>query len=366
MQIPKRFLTPKTILPTGGLLVTTAIYSNEEEAVKPEGLDKLKTLKITKQLNFHPPQNPIILCHGLSGFSTLQLIPSFQQLKAFVEKATNSSTPLSQTPIEAALCVDYWHGIKQKLESSGCKVFIAKVAPYGSISQRAKVLNVYINEICKENDFKEVNLVAHSMGGLDCRYLISAIPDEAKQYKVCSLTTLSTPHHGSVVADYLLHNLKLDKFVSNDGVVRIIPPAFGQLTTDYLKGFNERHPPDENVAYFSFGAYFWPKWYNFFYLTWRIVFFSSTVLEDRMSDGLVSINSSKYGHYLGTLKNVDHLTLINWLDITKKLKVNSWFSDNDVLHNTNSQDLAQKDDNDDFDILDLYVKICDDLGKRGF
>lgn len=363
----RRLLTTKVLIPTSGLVVATAIYNTEEEEiVKPEGWDKIKTLKITKQSNFHPPQNPIILCHGLSGFSSLQIIPSFQQIKLLITNTINKSTSLTdKEPLHAILSVDYWHGIKQKLESNGCKVYIAKVAPYGSIAQRAKLLNKYINHICEENNFEKVNLVAHSMGGLDCRYLISAIPKEEKKYTVCSLTTISTPHHGSVVADYFLYKLNLDRFVSDDGTVRIIPPAFGQLTTNYLTKFNEKYQKDDDVNYYSYGAYFWPNWYNFFYLTWKIIFNSSNNLEDRMNDGLVSIRSSKYGEYLGTLKNADHLTLINWLDLSKKMKMDSWFSNEDVLQTTSSNKIVDKDDADDLDILDFYVKICDDLGKRG-
>jgi triacylglycerol lipase len=42
--------------------------------------------------------------------------------------------------------------------------------------------------------------MAHSMGGLDCRYLISRIkPDD---YTPLSLTTISTPHRGSPFMDW--------------------------------------------------------------------------------------------------------------------------------------------------------------------
>src|SRR5438874_2494875 len=44
----------------------------------------------------------------------------------------------------------------------------------------------------------KVNLVAPSMGGLDCRDMISSL---GMADKVASLTTVGTPHHGSPVAD---------------------------------------------------------------------------------------------------------------------------------------------------------------------
>jgi triacylglycerol lipase len=45
-----------------------------------------------------------------------------------------------------------------------------------------------------------VNQMAHSMGGLDCRYLISKVRPE--EYTPLSLTTISTPHHGSPFMDW--------------------------------------------------------------------------------------------------------------------------------------------------------------------
>jgi triacylglycerol lipase len=44
-----------------------------------------------------------------------------------------------------------------------------------------------------------VNLMAHSMGGLDCRYLISKVRPE--EYTSLSLTIVLTPHHGSPFMD---------------------------------------------------------------------------------------------------------------------------------------------------------------------
>jgi triacylglycerol lipase len=41
--------------------------------------------------------------------------------------------------------------------------------------------------------------MAHSMGGLDCRYLISKVRPE--EYTPLSLKTISTPHHGSPFMD---------------------------------------------------------------------------------------------------------------------------------------------------------------------
>ena len=48
-----------------------------------------------------------------------------------------------------------------------------------------------------------VNLVAHSMGGLDARYLITHL-NMAEQVR--SLTTVSTPHRGTYLVDWFFQN----------------------------------------------------------------------------------------------------------------------------------------------------------------
>ena len=57
----------------------------------------------------------------------------------------------------------------------------------------------------------KVNIIAHSKGGLDSRYAISKLGSD--KY-VASLTTINTPHHGCLFAEYLL-NTAPEKFVKS-------------------------------------------------------------------------------------------------------------------------------------------------------
>ena len=85
-----------------------------------------------------------------------------------------------------------------------------------------------------------------------------------------------------------------------------------------MKKFNQSVKDDPNVQYFSFGARFNPRWYNLFSLTWLVMKYE--IKKDKArelrrlidNDGLVSVESSKWGQYIGTLDEVDHLDLINW------------------------------------------------------
>ena len=53
-----------------------------------------------------------------------------------------------------------------------------------------------------ETGAEKVNIIAHSKGGLDCRYAMAKL---GMAPYVASLTTVNTPHIGCVFADYLLH-----------------------------------------------------------------------------------------------------------------------------------------------------------------
>ena len=115
----------------------------------------------------------------------------------------------------------------------GVEVLIGKVPSSGSIEERATVLCGLIE---KRFPGREVNLIGHSMGGLDCRYLISQIPHSERTFVVKSLTTIATPHLGSSFADFLLEDvIGLERAEGILGSVRSLGAvggeAFAELTT---------------------------------------------------------------------------------------------------------------------------------------
>ena len=91
--------------------------------------------------------------------------------------------------------------IKDVLKDNGVHVYVSNQDGVGSIENNAKQLKEEINEILKKENAEKVNIIAHSKGGIDSRYMISMLDMEDK---VASLTTLSTPHHGSNMSRKLL------------------------------------------------------------------------------------------------------------------------------------------------------------------
>ncbi|SMR41799.1 unnamed protein product [Zymoseptoria tritici ST99CH_1E4] len=263
--------------------------------------DKFAVLKST----YDVPKHPIILAHGLLGFDELhlagKLLPG----------------------------VEYWYGITQALAAKNVEVITASVPPSGSIEVRAARLAEVIE---RKANGKAVNIIAHSM---------------PPNVKVLSLTTVATPHRGSSFADFVFKGIgvtRLPKLYKALEFVGVETGAFKQLTCEYMaESFNPRTPDDESVQYYSYGADFQPHLMSVFRK-------SHNVIQDieGPNDGLVSVQSSRWGTYKGTLNHVNHLDLINW---TNRLRWYIW-------------ELTGKKKRT-FNAIAFYLSIADMLAKEG-
>ncbi|KAG9233211.1 Alpha/Beta hydrolase protein [Amylocarpus encephaloides] len=237
------------------------------------------------------PKHPIVLAHGLLGFDELKLGGRFFR------------------------GVQYWRGITDALRANGIEVIIASVPASARIEERAAKLS---RDIAEKAGGKSVNIIAHSMGGLDARYMISRLQPE--RVNVLSLTTIASPHRGSSFADFFINELGPDYlpriygWLSNRG---IDTGAFKQLTQQYMKeDFNPNTPDAPGVRYFSYGACVDPGILSPFKHSHIIV-----QKREGPNDGLVSVESAMWGTYKGTLIGVSHLDLINW---TNHLQFWAW------------------------------------------
>lgn len=87
--------------------------------------------------------------------------------------------------------------IGEELKKEGYTVYISDNDGFGSIENNAEQLKKFIEKLLLQTGAEKVNIIAHSKGGLDSKYMITKLGMEDK---VASLTTLCTPHKGSIIA----------------------------------------------------------------------------------------------------------------------------------------------------------------------
>ncbi|KAH8119938.1 alpha/beta-hydrolase [Phellopilus nigrolimitatus] len=240
---------------------------------------------------YRAPKNPVVFCHGLLGFDSVQIGPAI-----------------------APMSVSHWRGIKEVLEARGIEVLITRVPATSSPVERAKVLEAKVSEVYPG---RAVHLIgAVSQGGLDCRYLTTHLTQ--RKFRVLSITTVATPHRGSSFADHFIATVGKQRIPSFVSLLDLLPngggdgKAFESLTLGAMRRFNEETPDVEGVKYFSWGAVFDPGLIDAF--KWP----HSVIMEkEGPNDGLVSVASSKWGTYLGTLEDVNHLDLVGWINTAR-------------------------------------------------
>jgi triacylglycerol lipase len=220
-------------------------------------------------------RSPIVLVHGFFGFDRVDVCH--------------------------LTLLRYFPRIPEVLCAAGNRVLIPRLSPTGGIADRAAQLKAFLD---RETPGEPVHLFAHSMGGLDARYMISQLDMEKR---ILSLTTLGTPHRGTCFVDWAIQ--RLERLVKPVFQACGLPTqGFYDLTTPACRAFNERVPDVPGVRYFSVAAqhggnYLNPQWL----LPYNIV-----LKQEGPNDGVVSVASATYGEHVDIWKG-DHLSLVNWV-----------------------------------------------------
>lgn len=100
--------------------------------------------------------------------------------------------------------LNYWGRIPAELSKNGAEVVYGEHESARPVAESAKELEVRIKRILEDHHCEKVNIIAHSKGGLDCRYALQYLGIGPQ---VASLTTVNTPHRGCVFAEYLLEKV---------------------------------------------------------------------------------------------------------------------------------------------------------------
>lgn len=197
-------------------------------------------------------------------------------------------------------------GIHQAIERRGHPVMATTIHPSAGIVTRAGQLRDSILRFKQTtaNPAERVVVVAHSLGGLDARYMVRHL-DMADH--VQAIVTISTPHRGSPWADWCTLNIghRMGLFALTDRFGIDLGGAV-DVTVERCQTFNQSTPDHPDVRYYSIGAA----------LPWKKI--AAPLLTSHLmirnlegdNDGLVSLSSSRWGEHL-TDWPCDHWSVIN-------------------------------------------------------
>ena len=199
------------------------------------------------------------------------------------------------------------------LRLHGVLAYAPNVAPYNRVLTRVELWSSRLEAVLAESGAEKLNLIAQSMGGLDARYMISRM---GFHERVASLTTVSSPHRGSGIANFILDRsewvrIRLSDIMNWMGntAMHEVPADFltavAELTPEYVcEEFNPNVPDHPDVRYYSFagqagkgtGVPINPG----LQILNRILY-----PREGPNDGFVSVESAKWGQYLGSI-GADH------------------------------------------------------------
>jgi triacylglycerol lipase len=249
------------------------------------------------------PRYPVVFCHGMLACSLL---------KMSLPEDSNCFTPL-----------------REFLAGRGFRVLYPQVVPTGGVAERAAELR---EQILRWTD-EPVNLVAHSMGGLDCRYLITHL---GLADRVRSLTTVSTPHRGTYLAEWFLANFRnrVPLLLALEAL-GVNVDGFRDCLPERCAAFNTTTPDMPGVRYFSYGGSVpHARVSPMLRRAWDLL-----LPVEGPNDGMVSVASARWGEYVGTV-HADHFA--------------------------QTPDGAFVRPGEDFDALGFYSRLVEDLAHRGF
>jgi triacylglycerol lipase len=256
---------------------------------------------------------------------------------------------------DKTLGLNYWSRIPRRLADHGVAVYYGNTDGWASIEQNGEFLKQTILEVLEREGAEKVNIIGHSRGGLEGRYVISVL---GMDHAVASLTTISTPHRGVKAMNLALRFprwfYRLVAFLT-DSLFRLIgdrKPDFltgsRELSERLVRDFNRRCPDRPSVYYQSYAAqmdhFFGDPQYL---LTWPLVHWT-----DGANDGLCPVESAKWGSFRGLVRpkgffGISHAGIID----AYRIRYQGYGLSNGVTC---------------IDIPDFYLNIVRDLAARGF
>ncbi len=243
----------------------------------------------------------IVLAHGILGFRQLAGIEYFKGVKNYLE--TNAAVKVLATQ------VDPDQGIAVRGEQLRRQILVA----LGELPPGTEDEKGIANSL---DPSQKTHIIGHSMGGVDGRFILSPANPDHIASRLASLTTISTPHRGSPIADLIAAKLdgqrlwpwnwwlerKLRQIITGLGVSL---DGLHDLTTSGAANFNRTYVDHPQVRYFSAAGAGRTNERP----TAKILYPAYKYIKEKKredNDGLVAIASAKWGEFDARLWPADH------------------------------------------------------------
>lgn len=254
--------------------------------------------------NAYKTKYPIVLVHGVSGFSSI-------------------------------LGIDYFYGVRGALQERGAKVYAPNVSAWDDAYQRGEDLIDALDDLRAATGSSKFNLMGHSLGGPTVRYVAGVRPD-----LVASITTINAVNFGSDFADAargvvpvggglealvegslnLLGNV-IDFLSGNPEYAQDALASVTFMTTPGANEFNRYFPAGKPTSRCGAGAskvngiryYSWggdATFTNALDITDAFLVFTGATINGA-NDGLVERCDQHWGQVIGTGYNMNHLDAVN-------------------------------------------------------
>ena len=217
--------------------------------------------------------------------------------------------------------------IESKLSESGYPVYTANTDAFGSIENNAEQLKKIILEILSEANQDKINIIAHSKGGLDSKYMISELGRGVRSWNRCRIK-----------------KLRQGKWKYLAFFINVFYRVIGDKNPDALKVCEELQANDKKDIAFDNDVYC--QSYSTILRNKKDCFLMAIPMKiftkagESESDGLVSENSSKFGIYKGECldESVSHTQIVDF------------FSKRKNRHK----------------IFEFYIGLCKELEEAGY
>jgi len=160
----------------------------------------------------------------------------------------------------------YFFQVRETLSEEGYLVFTPTVEPIQGTENRGVVLASQLDAWRSEGMARRFNVIGHSQGALDARYVVSTL---GRNGWVASIVSVGTPHRGTPVADVILGAIEDDPVpepwvdLAVDAVTALygiegedhsLEAALNAFATDTMAEFNAQNPDHPDVYYGSWAG----------------------------------------------------------------------------------------------------------------